>query len=214
MKKRIYSGVVILAMVYFGVVIYQQVQSIQFDKEIGSSRLQDASYVPELKAVLESKKAALSKLMLEPDIVIYVSKANEQYDNIEAKKLLDIDAYWESTPDDNPLLELFTTNKAAQRIKNFKKANSAFIEIFITNKHGFNIAQTSKTSDIYQADEGWWVRAYNEGKGESFIGAIQFDKDFLTAGIPIYVPIRSPSSDEIIGVAKGLISIEAIKSEL
>jgi len=212
--KRIYIIVLALVVILIGGVAYQRAATIQFNLEKGSENLKEASYEPLLLVVLESKMAELSNLMLEADIVNYVTQANEQYDKLEAEKLLDIDAYWETTPDDNPLLKFFTTNKAARRIKEFQSSRSAFIEIFITDKHGFNLAQTSRTSDIYQADEEWWEKAYRGGKGRSFIGAIQFDADFLTAGIPIHVPIVNPSSNEIIGVAKGIVSIEAIKSEL
>lgn len=214
MHKKFYFTALALVLVFIGGVAYQRAAIVQFNEDLGTESFPLASYEPELLVVLESKLAELSRLMLEPDIVNYVLQSNEQYNDIEAKRLLDIDKYWETTPGDNPLLTYFTTNKAAQRIKNFQSSKGAFIEIFITDKHGFNVAQTGRTSDIYQADEQWWKMAFSEGKGKSFIGAIQFDADFLTAGIPIYVPIVDPSSREIIGVAKGIISIEAIKSDL
>ncbi len=37
-----------------------------------------------------------------------------------------------------------------------------FPEILVTNVHGANVAQTIKTSDYDQADEGWWIRGTNE----------------------------------------------------
>jgi len=214
MKKRIYIVLFVLLIVSVGVYVYKRAISIQYNKEKESKSLDEASYAPELEFVLNSKMQELSILMREPDILDYIERSNEQYSNIEAEKLLDIDAYWETTPDDNLLLDLFTTNKAARKVKEFKKSHVIFIDIFITDKHGFNVAQTSRTSDIYQADEEWWVKAYNGGEGKSFIGAIKFDDDFLMAGIAVHVPVVNPASHEIIGIAKGLISIESIKSEL
>ena len=214
MRKWLYIIIVVVVFIVVAIFVYQWESTIQLNKEIESRRLKEASYVPKLEVVLESKMKELSRLMLEPDILSYIIQANTQYENVEAEKLLDIDAYWETAPDDNPLLELFTTNKAAQRIKAFRLSSEVFIEIFITGKHGFNVAQTSRTSDIYQADEQWWKKTYGGGEGESFIGAIQFDSDFLIAGIPIHIPVINPSTNEVIGVAKGIISIDAIKSEL
>ena len=43
----------------------------------------------------------------------------------------------------------------------------AFIEIFFTEKNGFNVAYNNMTSDFVQSGEGWWDEAWATG---SFIG--------------------------------------------
>ena len=42
-------------------------------------------------------------------------------------------------------------------------SHKVYGEVFITNKHGANIAQTGKTSDYRQDDEEWWQSAKNDG---------------------------------------------------
>ncbi|MCF7973886.1 MAG: HAMP domain-containing protein [Phycisphaerae bacterium] len=48
----------------------------------------------------------------------------------------------------------------------------SFGEVFVTNKYGINIAQTSITSDCFQGDEAWWQCAKAHG---AHVGQIHYD---------------------------------------
>jgi len=47
-----------------------------------------------------------------------------------------------------------------------------WVEVFVTNEHGANIAQSEITSDYYQADEDWWIKAKNDNL---YIGDVNYD---------------------------------------
>ncbi|MEK7090191.1 MAG: hypothetical protein AAB930_01245, partial [Patescibacteria group bacterium] len=108
----------------------------------------------------------------------------------------------------------FQEDPAAHKLIEFQEENPAFSEIFITDKFGLNVAQTNKTSDFYQADEEWWTGSYNDGKGREYHGAIEFDESAQAEAISVYIPVFDAESGELIGIAKAVLNIAAIKLEL
>ena len=213
MRKRLYIIIAVVVFILLGVFIYQQSKDTQSFDMLKADDLRVA-YSPDLERVLENKIVLLTTLVQEPEIIQYILKVNSQYSEIEAEKLFAIDKYWDSIEDSDPLLRLYTTNKVAYRLKKLQSREPGFSEIFVTDRYGFNVAQTNKTSDIYQADEEWWQQAFNDGEGKSYAGLIEFDESSLTAGISVYIPVKNPVTGEVIGIAKGVVSIEDIKSEL
>lgn len=54
-----------------------------------------------------------------------------------------------------------------------RPGNFAFGEVFVTNRFGANVAQTNRTSDFRQNDEGWWQKAWAQG---FYIEDVEFDE--------------------------------------
>ena len=80
--------------------------------------------------------------------------------------------------------------------------------------YGLNAGQTNKTTDYYQADEDWWIGAYNSGKGKASHGTIEFDESAQTEAISLYIPVMDGINNKAIGVIKAVVSITAIKMDL
>jgi len=75
-----------------------------------------------------------------------------------------------------------------------------FPEIFVTNAYGANVAQTGKTSDYYQSDEGWWLK----GKNESiYVGSIEWDKSANIYSSDIVIKIQDKNGN-FIGILKAV----------
>ncbi|WP_119342661.1 hypothetical protein [Facilibium subflavum] len=104
--------------------------------------------------------------------------------------------------------QLLLYNACAMRLKQFQSAHPAFAEIFITDVAGMNVCQTNMTSDFYQADEDWWQKAYNGGKGRLYYGDIEYDQSAYSIAIPIYIPIYHKG--EVIGISKSILTIDDI----
>jgi putative methionine-R-sulfoxide reductase with GAF domain len=89
------------------------------------------------------------------------------------------------------------------------------VEVFVTDKYGALVAATNRTSDYYQADEGWWQAAYNNGSGGIYIGQPEFDESANAYSIIMAVPIseyRNP--DNIVGVLRTTVDMEAVRQTL
>lgn len=86
-----------------------------------------------------------------------------------------------------------------------QKNNTRIVaEMFITNQYGFNIAQTNRTSDYYQADEFWWQEAKRAGV---FVGALGYDSSADVYSTDIAIRIID-KDNQFIGVIKIVLNIE------
>lgn len=98
--------------------------------------------------------------------------------NAKFERIQDIQGYieekdeeWTSVPKETitPFMEDIISNKVSQGLRDRlsfieeEEGYKVFVEAFITNKYGANIAQTGKTTDYNQADEDWWQKAKEEG---------------------------------------------------
>ena len=85
-------------------------------------------------------------------------------------------------------------------------AGAVYGEVFLTNKHGANAAQSSRTTDYEQFDEKWWQEAWNHGV---FVSDVLEDD---SAGIrAVELCVRIDDSEQVpLGVLKAVLNIEEI----
>jgi len=120
-------------------------------------------------------------------------------------------AEWLSTPAGiiTPLVDVLLNNPLSKELKekidfhSTKHSNDYFIEAFITNRYGANIASTQRTSDYRQNDEEWWQKAYAEGL---YVGEAEFDESSGVYSIPIAIKICDKETN-FIGVIKVILNI-------
>jgi signal transduction histidine kinase len=86
----------------------------------------------------------------------------------------------------------------------------AYGEIFVTNRHGVNVAQTQQTSDYYQADELWWQRASADG---IYVGPIQYDESSGIYEVDIAVRLND-ANDVFAGVLKAVLNVRELVAAL
>ncbi|HET7039990.1 MAG TPA: methyl-accepting chemotaxis protein, partial [Gemmatimonadales bacterium] len=81
---------------------------------------------------------------------------------------------------------------------------SDLIEIFFTERHGFNVASTNITSDFVQSDEAWWTESMAAGQ---YLGPPEFDESAGVVAIELATRIDDPATDRPQGVAKGVLRL-------
>jgi len=149
----------------------------------------------------------------------FVKESNEKFDgseNIE-EYIKEQDKKWLSAAKDEitPFMQEIISNDLSEELRNVieKKKfymeqydHRIFSEVFITNKYGANIAQTTKTTDYYQADEIWWEKAAAEG---FYIGDLTYDKSANAYALDVAVRIDCPQ-DGGFGIIKAVLNIQEI----
>jgi GAF domain-containing protein/HAMP domain-containing protein len=105
-------------------------------------------------------------------------------------------------------------NDVARQLLEFKRTYPDQAEVFVTDQYGALFATTNVTSDYNQADEEWWQKAYNEGKGNAFISSPVFDESAGVLSIQIAVPVRDYETPRILGVLRGTYNFSALESIL
>lgn len=193
------------------------VLNVQQKEETPQETLSQVSKIllaPEVEAVLDRKIALIRELVEDPVIVNEVKKANQQHKDISLQEILKLDTRWRSTEGIDEFIEPFLTNEIAHKLIEFQERHPGFSEIFVVDMYGLNAGQTNKTTDYYQADEDWWIGAYNSGKGKASHGTIEFDESAQTEAISLYIPVMDRINNKAIGVIKAVVSITAIKMDL
>ena len=180
----------------------------------GTAAVDEIQLSKEVKAVLEKKKKLLLDFTTGPELIQLVKRVDNTNKTITLDEIKARDREWQNSNKLNDFIKSFLTNEIAQAVFKFQQKHDEFAEIFITDSRGAIIGITNRTSDYYQADEAWWQKAYNQGKGLIYFGEIEYDDSSKTESIPIYITFWDPQSRQVLGVMKATLAIAAIKMEL
>ena len=138
----------------------------------------------------------------------------EALPDIEAY-LAEQDAVWLAAPAGrlSPLMKRLESNQLADSLRRRIDAiaqlqgSEIYGEVFVTNRYGAIIAETSRTSDYRQNDETWWRSAMKNGL---YIGGLGYDESSKTYSTDICVRI-----DDSEGIPLGIIkSVQSIESTI
>ncbi len=169
----------------------------------------------DVHAVIDKKIESLrNELAQDPRIVETVLRYNEANKDLSADEIQAIDKTWRNTPGFTDLMKEILLNPCSKRLTEFQDKYDGFPEIFVTDAMGLNVGMTNKTTDYYQADEDWWVRASAGDQGYFYRGEIEYDESAMSESIPVYVPVIDPQTQRAIGVIKAILDIVAIRMEL
>ena len=80
-------------------------------------------------------------------------------------------------------------------------------EVFFTERNGFNVEATNRTSGFVQSDEVWWQRAMADG---SFQGDPAADVSAGAVALDYSVAITDPEDGARLGVLKGVIDLSPL----
>jgi signal transduction histidine kinase len=146
-----------------------------------------------------------------------VEEINSRYKFTDKESLAlyfnDMDKKWAASDNESALVKEYVDNRIALSMRDILKIRGNIAELFITDKFGGLVAASDRTSDFYQADEDWWQKAYNDGKGEVYIGNAEFDASSKKWVVSIAVPIKDRNG-VIIGICKNAISIDRLFGRL
>lgn len=183
---------------------------VEVNLSVNSNRL----FSEEVEAIILNKIEVVTQTIARNPLVIdMVKKSNKTNKSITSREIEKLDAEWMKTADSNDYISGFMINECARILLDLQKADHGFSEIFITDSQGLNVAMTNKTSDYYQADEDWWINAFNKGKGRSYYGNIEYDESAMSEAVPLYIPINNDAGAAI-GVIKAVADLGVIKKEL
>lgn len=181
----------------------------------GRAAAQEAGLSKSVEDVL-SKRIEFVKGTLsgDPVIVEAVRESNEKNRGLSLKEILKLDDRWRGTEGIDEFIKGYIANECSDALVEFQDEHDGYPEIFVADAKGLVVGATNKTSDLYQADEEWWVECYSDGKGKTAHGEIEYDESAMSEAIAVCVPVMDKETGRAIGVMKILVDITAIKMEL
>jgi len=165
-----------------------------------------------VRKVLDGKMRLVTERLADPSVVNAVQAANLKNAKLSEDEILALDKKWRDAKGIDEFIKPYLTNPCSDALISLQDQDDGLSEVFVTDVRGLNVCQTNKTSDLYQADEEWWQKGFDKGKGHTYFGEIEYDESARCEAIPIYIPLKS--SDKTIGVAKVVVDITSVKREM
>jgi len=123
-----------------------------------------------------------------------------------------MEAEWPGLKSGDAKLKAILDNPASTFLKHYTEVSPSYREIMVTDFLGRLVAASGKTTDYYQADEGWWKETYGDGmRGAVYIGDIVFDESTKTHAMEIAQPLVEPEIG-VIGVVKVVLGAQVLHS--
>ena len=181
-------------------------------------------YISMAKLLGEAMNRIISKeirnteiFMSAPERLLEVEERNLRYKGMskqrEAAYFKDMDEKWLKASDSDPLIAGYTQSPIGNRLKEIADNDKSIAEIFMTDKYGGLVAASGRVSDFYQADEEWWQKSFDNGKGSIFVDKVGFDPSSNSVSIALAVPIKN-KANEVIGVCKNILEVNRLFSPL
>ena len=156
----------------------------------------------------------------DPRVKNAIRISNEEFENIDdvEKYIEEKDADWTSGTFEEKeiLVKNLIDHENSKILKNKinfyegKYGHLVFAEIFTTNKHGVNVAQSAITSDYKQSDEEWWQIAANEG---FHINDVEYDQSAGVYSVDISMRINDDDGN-FLGVMKSVVNLDDVLSSI
>lgn len=122
-----------------------------------------------------------------PALVAAVKAQNSQ--NLTLTQIKERDKKWRSNSTISSFMNSLMHNDAAKQLLKFEKSEPYFVELFLMDNQGANVAMTNKTSDYWQGDEAKFTQTYKQGKGAVHVGDVEYDDSTLAYLVQISVPV-------------------------
>ena len=207
--KLIFSMISVIVLGSVALTVIQTVQSTEQIRVSSATALQNMAdrQGEAIGELVASRLEMMSSLALSSSVIEFIQEQNTEYADMSEAAILRemqrLDASWENSSDSSSLVRGMLTNGLADEATELKSFNQGeFVEVFFTDKYGGLAGTSDRTSDYYQADEGWWQTAYNNGYGASYIGQMEFDESSNAYAVNMAVPVYDRQTREVIGVMR------------
>ncbi|MDX2469661.1 MAG: PAS domain S-box protein [SAR324 cluster bacterium] len=195
------SLVPLLSVFYFGYMSARETIRGIIGQSIQANAIKDAQNISD---AIQLQVQDTKSLSAEDFVKAAVKEANQKFRHekvLPSKRILELDRAWIDSQGYSVKAKEILSNPISTHFSHFKTTGRNYIaEIFLTDIRGETIASTQRLTDYYQADEQWWLDAYNKGKGGVFLDERGFDQSTKLYVLGIVVPVMD--AGKAIGILK------------
>lgn len=159
----------------------------------------------------------LRKQLLQPVTVLSVNASNTRHEGVQQAEIDGLDNTWksEAKSDDQPLIaEILSSPLSSYLLYIQAKSAGLFTEIFVMDKFGLNVGQSSVTSDYWQGDEDKFQKTFTVGPDAVFVDEAEFHDETKTWRVQVNITIVDPGSKAAIGAATAEINLTELQRRL
>ncbi|MDF1791073.1 MAG: hypothetical protein P1U88_04140 [Thalassobaculaceae bacterium] len=137
---------------------------------------------------------------------------NEGAGQLDQSQIDALDKQWraETKTDDQPLITSVLANPLSSYLYRVQaRSVGLFTELFVMDRNGLNVGQSSVTSDYWQGDEAKFQKTVDVGPGAIFVDAPEFHDGTQTWRVQVNMTIDNAAGQPI-----GAITVEVNLTEL
>lgn len=136
---------------------------------------------PDVKKLITPELVQEMREMIGVEIVkVSIAAQNNQIGNIDQAKIDELDNQWKAEREaaDKPLIAATLSSPLSVYLARLQgKSLGLYAEIFVMDKNGLNVGQSSVTSDFWQGDEGKFQNTYDVSETALFIDEAEWDDE-------------------------------------
>lgn len=144
----------------------------------------------------------MRKHIVQQVTIISINAANVAHTGVDQASIDKMDAAWkaEAKSDDQPFIAEILSSPLSNYLL-YIQASSAglFTEIFVMDKFGLNVGQSSVTSDYWQGDEDKYQKTFAVGADAVFVDEPEFHDETKTWRTQVNFTVVDPDTKQPIG---------------
>jgi hypothetical protein len=159
----------------------------------------------------------LRQELQQPVTILSVTSSNKRHEGVQQAEIDKLDEAWksEAKSDDQPLIaEILSSPLSSYLLYTQAKSAGLFTEIFIMDKFGLNVGQSSVTSDYWQGDEDKFLKTFAIGPEAVFIDEPEYHDQTKTWRAQVNLTIVDPASKVAVGAATAEINLTELQRRL
>ncbi len=141
-----------------------------------------------MRSILDAHAQLVKQWANHPAVVNEVIKHNYLEQSLDDVK--QIDRMWREGKKE-AFARSLQENKSGHFLKKRILENRLYTEAFLCDDQGAVVGEYPMTSDYWQGDEDKFLKSFNGGEGQVYIGPIEFDESSGEISVQISVPVRS-----------------------
>jgi hypothetical protein len=152
-----------------------------------------------------------------PVTILSVDASNKRHEGVQQAEIDTLDNDWkaQAKSDDQPLIaEILSSPLSSYLLYTQAKSAGLFTEIFVMDKFGLNVGQSSVTSDYWQGDEDKFQKTYNVGLDAVFIDEPEFNDETKTWRTQVNFTLVDPASKSAVGAVTAEINLTELQRRL
>jgi len=162
----------------------------------------------------ELARSELQAMAAAPQIIAAVRAQNARHDGMTRAEIEAMDQAWraEVGKSSGPMIEGVLSTGASTWLREQSAQMAGLItEVFVTDNHGLNVAQSAVTSDYWQGDEAKWTESFGTPDGTIHLGEVELDESSQTYQSQVSMPINDPDNGEPLGTITVGVNVELLQ---
>lgn len=159
------------------------------------------AWTPNVNTLIDNNlKKEIHDFLANEVVITSIENQNIRYADLTQARIDELDALWmkQINAEDQYLIAAILSNPASAYLTRIQAHSvGKYVEIFVMDNKGLNVAQSSISSDFWQGDEDKWQKTYDASKGAVFVDKPEYNEKEKRWTVQYNTAITNAKGDNI-----------------